>query len=57
MLWVTAIMTHHMFVFFLHSCLAGTDNVKHENEIDLFDAIDENVSRCPESIAFFFIIL
>ncbi|XP_035501504.1 prostaglandin E synthase 3b [Scophthalmus maximus] len=27
------------------SCLAGTDNVKHENEIDLFDAIDENESK------------
>ncbi|CAK6957515.1 prostaglandin E synthase 3-like [Scomber scombrus] len=24
------------------SCLGGTDNVKHENEIDLFEAIDEN---------------
>lgn len=27
-----------------HSCVGGTDNVKHENEIDLFEAIDENVS-------------
>ncbi|KAK2897413.1 hypothetical protein Q8A73_013793 [Channa argus] len=27
------------------SCLGGTDNVKHENEIDLFDAIDENESK------------
>ncbi|KAI3356883.1 hypothetical protein L3Q82_003533 [Scortum barcoo] len=26
------------------SCLGGTDNVKHENEIDLFEAIDENPS-------------
>lgn len=35
------------FLFF-HSCITGTD-VKHENEIDLFEAIDENVSyiRCP----------
>lgn len=30
--------------FFVFSCLGGTDNVKHENEIDLFEAIDENVS-------------
>nr|XP_046251940.1 prostaglandin E synthase 3-like [Scatophagus argus] len=27
------------------SCLDGTDNVKHENEIDLFEAIDENESK------------
>uniref|UniRef100_A0A673CA33 Prostaglandin E synthase 3 n=2 Tax=Sphaeramia orbicularis TaxID=375764 RepID=A0A673CA33_9TELE len=27
------------------SCLGGTDNVKHENEIDLFEAIDENESK------------
>ncbi|XP_019951915.1 prostaglandin E synthase 3b isoform X2 [Paralichthys olivaceus] len=27
------------------SCLGGTDNVKHENEMDLFDAIDENESK------------
>ena len=26
------------------SCLAGTDDVRHENEMDLFEAIDENVS-------------
>uniref|UniRef100_A0A671VRZ5 Prostaglandin E synthase 3 n=1 Tax=Sparus aurata TaxID=8175 RepID=A0A671VRZ5_SPAAU len=24
------------------SCLGGTDSVKHENEIDLFEAVDEN---------------
>lgn len=34
----------HLFFVFPHSCLGGTDNVKHENEIDLFEAIDENVS-------------
>ncbi|TNM86853.1 prostaglandin E synthase 3b [Takifugu rubripes] len=27
------------------SCVRGTDNVKHENEIDLFDEIDENESK------------
>ncbi|XP_032377640.1 prostaglandin E synthase 3 [Etheostoma spectabile] len=27
------------------SCVGGTDNVKHENEIDLFEAIDENESK------------
>ncbi|KAF3860710.1 hypothetical protein F7725_000965 [Dissostichus mawsoni] len=27
------------------SCLAGTDDVKHENEMDLFEAIDENESK------------
>nr|XP_020466249.1 prostaglandin E synthase 3 [Monopterus albus] len=27
------------------SCLGGTDCVKHENEIDLFDTIDENESK------------
>uniref|UniRef100_A0A7N8WUH5 Prostaglandin E synthase 3 n=1 Tax=Mastacembelus armatus TaxID=205130 RepID=A0A7N8WUH5_9TELE len=27
------------------SCLRGTDDVKHENEIDLFEAIDENESK------------
>lgn len=26
------------------SCFGGTDNVKHENEMDLFEAIDVNVS-------------
>lgn len=31
------------FLFFPHSCITGTD-VKHENEMDLFEAIDENVS-------------
>lgn len=29
---------------FVHSCVRGTDNLKHENEIELFDEIDENVS-------------
>lgn len=28
----------------VHSCLGGADNEKHENEIELFEAIDENVS-------------
>ncbi|KAK5923984.1 hypothetical protein CgunFtcFv8_000905 [Champsocephalus gunnari] len=27
------------------SCLAGTDDVRHENEMDLFEAIDENESK------------
>lgn len=27
------------------SCIAGTDNVRHENHIDLFEAIDENESK------------
>lgn len=27
-----------------HSCIGGNDNLKYENEIDLFEAIDENVS-------------
>ncbi|KAL7859492.1 hypothetical protein SRHO_G00146390 [Serrasalmus rhombeus] len=27
------------------SCLGGTDNVKHSNEIDLFEAIDQNESK------------
>uniref|UniRef100_A0A3P8WZ16 Prostaglandin E synthase 3 n=1 Tax=Cynoglossus semilaevis TaxID=244447 RepID=A0A3P8WZ16_CYNSE len=26
------------------SCIGGNDNLKYENEIDLFEAIDENVS-------------
>ncbi|KAJ8016274.1 hypothetical protein DPEC_G00005500 [Dallia pectoralis] len=29
---------------FVFSCLAGTDQVKHENDVDLFEAIDENES-------------
>lgn len=32
------------FVFSLFSCLGGMDNIKHSNEIDLFDAIDQDVS-------------
>lgn len=27
------------------SCVRSTDNIKHENEIDLFDEIDENGSK------------
>ncbi|KAG7477478.1 hypothetical protein MATL_G00070100 [Megalops atlanticus] len=27
------------------SCLGGTDNIKHQNEIDLFEAIDQNESK------------
>ncbi|XP_061545510.1 prostaglandin E synthase 3-like [Phycodurus eques] len=27
------------------SCVGGTDNVKHDNEIELFDAIDQNESK------------
>ncbi|XP_077461983.1 prostaglandin E synthase 3-like [Stigmatopora argus] len=27
------------------SCVGGTDNVKHDNEIELFDAIDQNDSK------------
>uniref|UniRef100_A0A8C2ZES1 Prostaglandin E synthase 3 n=1 Tax=Cyclopterus lumpus TaxID=8103 RepID=A0A8C2ZES1_CYCLU len=30
---------------FVFSCIGGTDNVKHENEMDLFEAIDENESK------------
>uniref|UniRef100_A0A4W5P514 Prostaglandin E synthase 3 n=1 Tax=Hucho hucho TaxID=62062 RepID=A0A4W5P514_9TELE len=29
---------------FVFSCLGGTDQVKHENEVDLFEAIDQNES-------------
>nr|ACO07635.1 Prostaglandin E synthase 3 [Oncorhynchus mykiss] len=29
---------------FAFSCLGGTDQVKHENEVDLFEAIDQNES-------------
>lgn len=32
------------FISLDHSCVRGTDNIKHENEIDLFEEIDENVS-------------
>lgn len=32
------------FISLVHSCVRGTDNIKHENEIDLFEEIDENVS-------------
>lgn len=32
-----------MFLFFFPSCLGGLDNIKHQNEIDLFEAIDQNV--------------
>ncbi|XP_066527083.1 prostaglandin E synthase 3b isoform X2 [Hoplias malabaricus] len=30
---------------FIFSCLGGTDSVKHLNEIDLFEAIDQNESK------------
>uniref|UniRef100_A0A3B3BKP9 Prostaglandin E synthase 3 n=1 Tax=Oryzias melastigma TaxID=30732 RepID=A0A3B3BKP9_ORYME len=30
---------------FAFSCLGGADNEKHENEIELFEAIDENESK------------
>ncbi|XP_054639367.1 prostaglandin E synthase 3-like isoform X2 [Dunckerocampus dactyliophorus] len=30
---------------FIFSCVGGTDNVRHENEIELFEAIDENESK------------
>lgn len=33
-----------LYFSFVHSCVRGTDNIKHENEIDLFEEIDENVS-------------
>ncbi|CAB1336221.1 unnamed protein product, partial [Coregonus sp. 'balchen'] len=39
---------------FVFSCLGGTDQVKHQNEVDLFEAIDQNVSNfialssCPQ---------
>ncbi|KAK6303693.1 hypothetical protein J4Q44_G00261470 [Coregonus suidteri] len=29
---------------FVFSCLGGTDQVKHQNEVDLFEAIDQNES-------------
>nr|ACM08398.1 Prostaglandin E synthase 3 [Salmo salar] len=29
---------------FVFSCLGGTDQVKHENEVDLFEGIDQNES-------------
>lgn len=45
--------------FSLNSCLGGSDNFKHLNEIDLFNNIDPNVSilwilfllLCPERSA------
>lgn len=39
-------------ISFSHSCITEVDNVKHENEIDLFEAIDENVSF-TECLCFF----
>lgn len=42
----------HGYFFPSHSCLGGTDNVKHVNEIDLFDAIDENV-MCTDLFSYF----
>lgn len=30
---------------FAFSCVGGTDNVMHENEIELYEAIDENESK------------
>ncbi|XP_061909934.1 prostaglandin E synthase 3-like [Entelurus aequoreus] len=30
---------------FIFSCVGGTDNVRHVNEIDLFEAIEENESK------------
>lgn len=33
-----------IFISSSRSCITEVDNVKHENEIDLFEAIDENVS-------------
>lgn len=34
----------HKHFFSLNSCLGGSDNFKHLNEIDLFNNIDPNVS-------------
>lgn len=30
---------------FVHSCIRTTDNIKYENEINLFEEINENVSE------------
>lgn len=50
-----------LYFSFVHSCVRGTDDVKHENEIDLFDEIDENVSSSPWTnhsiITIFFFLL
>lgn len=35
---------HKLFFLSLNSCLGGSDNFKHLNEIDLFNNIDPNVS-------------
>lgn len=39
--------SHFLFIFLCsRSCTGGTDNDKHENEVDLFEAIDQKVSQC-----------
>lgn len=32
-------------ILFLFSCVGGTDNIKHQNELDLFETIDPSVSN------------
>lgn len=36
------------YFFFGFSCVGGTDNIKHHNEVDLFESIDPNVSTPPD---------
>lgn len=41
-----------MYAFFSpHSCVSGTDNIKHQNTVDLFGEIDPKVCASPAHIA------
>ncbi len=35
---------------FCFSCVGGTDNMKHHNEVELFESIDPNVSTPPDGL-------
>lgn len=44
---VNAIVICCIFCF---SCVGGTDNMKHHNEVELFESIDPNVSTPPDGL-------
>uniref|UniRef100_A0A672K6P0 Prostaglandin E synthase 3 n=1 Tax=Sinocyclocheilus grahami TaxID=75366 RepID=A0A672K6P0_SINGR len=34
-----------LIIYFCFSCVGGTDNIKHHNEVELFESIDPNGSK------------
>lgn len=49
-----SILSRSYVSYFMFSCVGGVDSIKYHNEVELFEAIDPNVSKLAGFLFFFF---